>query len=64
MSTDAGPPEPPRAPSLPEVDSPPTEDILDGAPSVDEVIRDAQPAEQIVADQPGRDELVGDDPAP
>ena len=52
-------PETPAAPALPEVDSPPPEDILDGAPSVDDIIKQAQPAKDIVAEQPDRDELAG-----
>ncbi len=59
-------PDAPRAPattppSLPDVDSPPPEDVLDGVPSTEQVVADAQSADDIVADQPSVDELLGGD---
>ena len=47
-----------EAPSLPEVDSPPAEDVLDGAPSKEDVVGDAPSPEEIVADQPSVDEIL------
>ena len=51
---------PPR-PRLPDVDSPPPEDVLDAVPTTEDVVQDAQPAEEIVREQPSVDELLGDD---
>jgi hypothetical protein len=48
-------------PSLPEVDSPPSEDVLAGVPSKEEVVEDAQSADEIVAAQPSVDDLLGPD---
>lgn len=48
----------PTQPGLPEVDSPPAEEVLDGVPSADEVVEAAQPAEDIVAEQPSVDDLL------
>jgi hypothetical protein len=49
----------PKPPPLPEVDSPPAEDVLAAAPSVDEILGRATPAEQIIDEQPAREELTG-----
>ncbi len=49
---------PPATPKLPDVESPPAEDVLDGVPSTEEIIEHAQPAEEIVEQQPSVDELV------
>lgn len=49
---------PQSTPNLPDVDSPPPEDVLDGVPSTDEIIEHAQPAEKIVEQQPSVEELV------
>ena len=51
---------PPPA-KLPDVDSPPRDDVLDGVPSKEEVVEDAQSADEIVREQPSVDELLGDD---
>ena len=49
---------------LPEVDSPPPDDVLDGVPSKEEVVEDAQAADEIVSEQPSVAELLGDDRPP
>lgn len=57
-------PEPPAGapvPNLPEVESPPTEDVLDDVPSKEDVVEQAQPAEEIVDEQPSVDDLLGRD---
>ncbi len=51
-------PVPPSTPKLPDVDSPPPEDVLDGVPSTEEIIERAQPADEIVEQQPSVEELV------
>jgi hypothetical protein len=51
----------PPAPKLPDVDSPPTEDVLHGVPSKEEIIEDAKSAEEIVEQQPSPAELLGRD---
>jgi hypothetical protein len=51
-------PKVPPAPALPDVDSPPAEDVLEGVPSTDEIIEHAQSAEEILKQQPGVDELL------
>jgi hypothetical protein len=48
----------PSAPPLPDVASPPPEDVLEGAPSTEEIIEQAQSAQEIVQQQPGVDELL------
>jgi hypothetical protein len=53
-----GPARTPPAPALPEVDSPPPEDVLDGVPSTEEIIERAQSAEEIVEQQPSPEELL------
>ena len=52
------PPQPVGPPKLPEVDSPPPEDVLEGVPSTEEIIKHAQAAEEIVEEQPSPDELL------
>ncbi len=49
---------PASTPQLPDVDSPPPEDVLDGVPSTEEIIEQALPAEKIVEQQPSVEELV------
>jgi hypothetical protein len=49
----------PETPTLPEVDSPPAEDVLEGVPSTDEIIEHAQTADEIVSEQPSVDDLLG-----
>ncbi len=51
----------PKPPALPEVDSPPAEDVLAAAPSVDEILSRATSAEEIIAQQPAREELTDSD---
>jgi hypothetical protein len=59
-----GPDQPPKdppnsaAPTLPDVDSPPPEDVLDGVPSTEEIIEHAQSAEEIVHQQPSVDDVL------
>jgi hypothetical protein len=48
----------PAAPALPDVDSPPREDVLDGVPSTDAIVERAQSAQEIVDEQPSVDELL------
>jgi hypothetical protein len=45
-------------PPLPDVDSPPPEDVIEGVPSPEEIIKQAQSAEEIVRQQPDVDELL------
>ena len=54
----------PPPPSLPDVESPPREEVLDAVPSTEDVVQDAQPAEEIVDEQPSVDELLGDERRP
>ena len=51
-------PAPLSQPKLPEIDSPPPEDVLKGVPSTDEIIDHAESAEDIVGQQPSVDELL------
>jgi hypothetical protein len=53
------PPPASAPPRLPDVQSPPPEDVLEGVPSTDEVIDDAQPASKVVEQQPDVDEILG-----
>ena len=46
-------------PALPDVDSPPVEDVLDSVPSTEEVVRDARSADEIVRGQPSVDDILG-----
>ena len=57
---DPRPPVPPP-PALPDVDSPPPEEVLDGVPSVDEIVEGAQPAAEIIGEQPNGDDLDDDE---
>ncbi len=45
-------------PKLPDVDSPPPEDILDSLPSKEEIVERAQSAQEIIEQQPDPDELL------
>lgn len=47
------------APALPDVERPPTEEVLDGVPSEADVIAAAASAEEIIGEQPSVDELLG-----
>ena len=49
---------PQSTPNLPDVDSPPAEEVLDGVPSTEEIIEHAEPAEKIVEQQPSVEEIV------
>jgi hypothetical protein len=48
----------PAAPALPDVESPPPEDVLDGVPSTEEIIGHAQSAEEIVHEQPSVEDVL------
>ena len=48
----------PSTPKLPDVDSPPAKDVLEGVAPTEEIIEHAQSAEEIVQQQPGVDELL------
>ena len=54
------PPAPPAPVSLPEVDSPPPEALLDELPSPEQVVSDAQSVDEVIAGQPSVDELLGE----
>lgn len=58
---DLSTPPAPEAPSLPEVHSPPPDEVLDSAPSKEDVIGGASSARDIVDEQPSVDELLGRD---
>lgn len=45
-------------PKLPDIDSAPPEDVLEGVPPTEEIIEHAQSAEEIVQQQPAVDELL------
>jgi hypothetical protein len=47
--------------SIPEVDSPPPEDLLAQLPPPEQVIKDAQTVEEVIKGQPSVDELLGRD---
>ncbi len=53
--------DPPKVPSptLPDVESPPAEDVIEDAPSIEEILEQAESAEEIVQQQPDVDELLG-----
>jgi len=46
------------APKLPDIDSPPKEDVLEGVPSTEEIVEHAQSAEEIVDQQPSVDDVL------
>jgi hypothetical protein len=48
----------PSSPTLPAVESPPVEDVIEDAPSTEDIIEQAQSAEEIVQQQPDVDELL------
>ncbi len=50
-------------PKLPEVQSPSTQEVLDGAPSTEQVVQDAQDVDEIVREQPTVEDLLGNDRA-
>jgi hypothetical protein len=45
--------------SLPDIDRPPLETVLESVPSTEDVVRNAQSVEEIVRQQPSVDELLG-----
>jgi len=45
--------------SLPDIDRPPLEAVLDSLPSTEEVVKSAQSVDEIVRQQPSVDELLG-----
>ncbi len=47
--------------SIPEVDSPPAEDLLARLPPPEQVIKEAQTVEEVIKGQPSVDELLGRD---
>ncbi len=47
--------------SIPEVDSPPPEDLLAQLPTPEQVIKDAQTVDEVIKGQPSVDELLGRD---
>ena len=47
--------------SIPEVDSPPPEDLLAQLPPPEQVIKDAQTVDEVIKGQPSVDELLGRD---
>jgi hypothetical protein len=51
-------PKVPSAPALPDVESPPPEDVIEDVPSTEDIIEQAQSAEEIVQQQPDVDELL------
>lgn len=48
----------PPATKLPEIDSPPPEQVLEDVPSKEEIIEQAQSADEIVGQQPSPEELL------
>jgi hypothetical protein len=64
MSEPADPqarPDPLPAPELPDVESPPRDDVLERAPSKEEVVEQAPSADEVIAGQPSVDEILGRD---
>jgi hypothetical protein len=51
-------PKVPSSPALPEVESPPAEDVIEDVASTEDIIEQAQSAEEIVRQQPDVDELL------
>ena len=49
----------PPAPKLPEVESPPRDDVLEGVPSKEEVVDQARSADEVIDEQPSVDEILG-----
>jgi hypothetical protein len=47
--------------SLPDIDRPPVETVLESLPSKEDVVQSAQSVEEIVRQQPSVDELLGRD---
>jgi hypothetical protein len=54
-------PDVPPLPKLPDVESPPPENVLDEVPPKEELVRRARPADEIVTEQPSVEELLDRD---
>jgi hypothetical protein len=54
-------PDVPPAPKLPDVESPPPEDVLDEVPPKEELVKRARPADEIIEEQPSVEELLDRD---
>ena len=51
----------PPPPKLPDVDSPPPEEVLDGSPGKHDVVGRAKPADEVVDEQPSVDDILRGD---
>jgi hypothetical protein len=51
----------PPPPALPDVDSPPTEEVLDSLPSREDVVDEARSVAEIVREQPSVDAILASD---
>jgi len=51
----------PPPPALPDVDSPPTEEVLDSVPSREDVVDEARSVAEIVREQPTVDDILRSD---
>ena len=51
----------PPPPALPDVDSPPAEEVLDTLPSRQDVVDEAPSVAEIVREQPSVDDILGAD---
>jgi len=60
-SPDPRQPAVPPPPDLPDVDSPPTQEVLDSVPSREDVVDEARSAAEIVREQPSVDDILGPD---
>ena len=54
-------PDVPPSPKLPDIESPPPEDVLDKVPPKEELVKRARPADEIVEEQPSVEELLDPD---
>jgi hypothetical protein len=60
MTTDEPiPPATPPPPALPDVEQESPEEIIAGAPSIEEIVEGAESAQDVLAAQPSVDELLG-----
>lgn len=60
-SPDPRQPAVPPPPDLPDVDSPPTHEVLDSVPPREDVVDEARSAAEIVREQPSVDDILGPD---
>ncbi len=60
-SADPRKPAVPPGPDLPDVDSPPTEEVLNSVPSREDVVDEARSAAEIVREQPSVDDILRSD---